>query len=187
MVSAQHFINEAQDLQATSHFNQNNVNYIVTTNTAQDYTAQIIVWLSHNVFLFIQNFWKCSYNMIFKKWFQYPCQGFNLGSGSAVQCSLWSKLPSVSKKGKERDIESNQKHVNIIVNILPLWLNQTHAGYKNSERDLSSVVFLFFNTTEGCCGQRGEPSKPQRSSSVSYSYSHKLNNIVCVPSDFQCI
>ncbi len=42
----------------------------------------------------------------------------------------------------------NQKHVNIIVNILPLWLNQTHAGYKNPERDLSSVVFLFFNTTK---------------------------------------
>lgn len=101
-----------------------------------------------------------------------------------MQCSLWSKPPSVSKRGKERDIESNQKNVNIIVNILPLWLNQTHAGYKNSEKDLSSVVFLFFSTTESCCGQRGEPSKPQRSRSVSYSYSHKLSNIVCVPSDF---
>lgn len=103
----------------------------------------------------------------------------DLGVGNAVQCCLWSKLPSVSKKGKERDTERKQKHVNIIVNILPLWLNQMHAECNNSERDLSSVVFLFFNTTEGCCGQWGEPSKPQRSSSVSYPYSHKLSNSLC--------
>jgi len=75
---------------------------------------------------------------------------------------LWSKLP---RKAKKKTKKVTQKHVNIIVNILPLWLNQTQAGYRHSERDLSSVVFLLFNTTEACCGQQWVQSKPQSLSS----------------------
>lgn len=51
------------------------------------------------------------------KQFQYPCH-LNLEFGNAVQCNLRFCGQNFQQKA-EGDIESNQKHVNIIANILP--------------------------------------------------------------------